>query len=85
MNNKELEEEIQRRQKVLDDEWGRPRQYFINGKPVSQEDYWAYKEEQRLADAMLDAELSFYKRCTSTGEEWEIDCDGEYIPNEFWD
>lgn len=80
MNNKDIEE----RQKILDEGWHRE-QYFINGHPVSYEEYWDYKEEQRLADAMLDAELSFYSRCTSTGEEWEIDCDGEYTPEEFWD
>lgn len=85
MNNKELEEEARRRQEILDDAWHLPKQHYINGIPVSYREWWEYMEEERLLNAQLEAERSFYKRCTSTGEEWEVDSDGEYTPEEFWD
>jgi len=76
-----IEMEIQRRQEVLDKGWKKPRQKYINGYPVGDKEYWEYMEERRIEDAKADAELSFYRKCTSTGEEWEIDSDGmEYIP-----
>ena len=76
-----LRNEIDKRQEVLDRGWKRPRQKYINGHPVSEEEYAEYMEEERLERAKEDAELAFYRRCTSTGEEWEVDSDGiEYIP-----
>lgn len=76
-----LRNEIDKRQEVLDKGWKKPRQKYINGHPVSEEEYAEYLEEERLERAKEDAELAFYKRCTSTGEEWEVDSDGiEYIP-----
>ena len=76
-----LRNEIDKRQEVLDRGWKRPRQKYINGHPVSEEEYAEYLEEERLERAKEDAELAFYRRCTSTGEEWEVDSDGiEYIP-----
>ena len=66
---------------MLDKGWKKPRQKYINGHPVSEEEYAEYLEEERLERAKEDAELAFYRRCTSTGEEWEVDSDGiEYIP-----
>ena len=76
-----LRNEIDKRQEVLDKGWKKPRQKYINGHPVSEEEYAEYMEEERLERAKEDAELAFYRRCTSTGEEWEVDSDGiEYIP-----
>jgi hypothetical protein len=76
-----LRNEIDKRQEVLDKGWKKPRQKYINGYPVSEEEYAEYMEEERLERAKEDAELAFYRRCTSTGEEWEVDSDGiEYIP-----
>ena len=76
-----LRNEIDKRQEVLDKGWKKPRQKYINGHPVSEEEYAEYMEEERIERAKEDAELAFYKRCTSTGEEWEVDSDGiEYIP-----
>ena len=76
-----LRNEIDKRQEVLDKGWKKPRQKYINGHPVSEEEYEEYMEEERIERAKEDAELAFYKRCTSTGEEWEVDSDGiEYIP-----
>jgi hypothetical protein len=76
-----LRNEIDKRQEVLDKGWKKPRQKYINGHPVSEEEYAEYLEEERLERAKEDAELAFYRRCTSTGEEWEVDSDGiEYIP-----
>ena len=76
-----LRNEIDKRQEVLDRGWKRPRQKYINGHPVSEKEYAEYMEEVRLERAKEDAELAFYRRCTSTGEEWEVDSDGiEYIP-----
>ena len=76
-----LRNEIDKRQEVLDRGWKKPRQKYINGHPVSEEVYAEYMEEERLERAKEDAELAFYRRCTSTGEEWEVDSDGiEYIP-----
>ena len=76
-----LRNEIDKRQEVLDRGWKKPRQKYINGHPVSEEEYAEYMEEERLERAKEDAELAFYRRCTSTGEEWEVDSDGiEYIP-----
>ena len=76
-----LRNEIEKRQEVLDKAWKKPRQKYINGHPVSEEEYAEYLEEERLERAKEDAELAFYRRCTSTGEEWEVDSDGiEYIP-----
>ena len=76
-----LRNEIDKRQEVLDKGWKKPRQKYINGHPVSEEEYAEYMEEERLERAKKDAELSFYRQCTSTGEEWEVDSDGiEYIP-----
>lgn len=76
-----LRNEIDKRQEVLDKGWKKPRQKYINGHPVSEEEYAEYLEEDRLERAKEDAELAFYRRCTSTGEEWEVDSDGiEYIP-----
>ena len=76
-----LRNEIDKRQEVLDRGWKKPRQKYINGHPVSEEEYAEYLEEERLERAKEDAELAFYRRCTSTGEEWEVDSDGiEYIP-----
>ena len=76
-----LRNEIDMRQEVLDKGWKKPRQKYINGHPVSEEEYAEYLEEERLERAKEDAELAFYRRCTSTGEEWEVDSDGiEYIP-----
>ena len=77
-----LKNRIEEKQKVLDDGWKRdPGQCYINGHPVSYREYYDYMEEIRIQRAKDDAELAFYKSCTSTGEEWEIDSDGlEYIP-----
>lgn len=78
-----LRNDIHRRQEVLDTGWDRSRfgQRYINGHPVSEEEYWEYVEERREEDAIEEGLLSFYRRCTSTGEEWEIDSDGiESIP-----
>ena len=76
-----LRNEIDKRQEVLDRGWKKPRQKYINGHPVSEQEYAEYMEEERLERAKEDAELAFYRRCTSTGEEWEVDSDGiEYIP-----
>ena len=76
-----LRNEIDKRQEVLDKGWKKPRQKYINGHPVSEEEDAEYLEEERLERAKEDAELAFYRRCTSTGEEWEVDSDGiEYIP-----
>lgn len=76
-----LRNEIDKRQEVLDKGWKKPRQKYINGHPVSEEEYEEYLEKERIERAKEDAELAFYKRCTSTGEEWEVDSDGiEYIP-----
>ena len=78
-----LENKLQQMQGILDAGWKRQRpvQRYINGHAVSEEEYWEYKEKEEEDKAWEDAELSFYKRCTSTGEEWEIDSDGlEYIP-----
>lgn len=76
-----LRNEIDKRQEVLDKGWKKPRQKYINGHPVSEEEYAEYLEEERLERVKEDAELAFYRRCTSTGEEWEVDSDGiEYIP-----
>ena len=76
-----LRNEIDKRQEVLDKGWKKPRQKYINGHPVSEEEYAEYMEEERIVKAKADAELAFYRRCTSTGEEWEVDSDGiEYIP-----
>jgi hypothetical protein len=76
-----LRNEIDKRQEVLDKGWKKPRQKYINGHPVSEEEYAEYLEEERLERAKEDAQLAFYRRCTSTGEEWEVDSDGiEYIP-----
>jgi len=75
-----LRNEIDKRQEVLDKGWKKPRQKYINGHPVSEEEYAEYLEEERLERAKEDAELAFYRRCTSTGEEWEVNSDGiEYI------
>jgi hypothetical protein len=71
-----LRNEIDKRQEVLDKGWKKPRQKYINGHPVSEEEYAEYLEEERLERAKEDAELAFYRRCTSTGEEWEVDSDG---------
>ena len=76
-----LRNEIDMRQEVLDKGWKKPRQKYINGHPVSEEEYEEYLEKERIERAKEDAELAFYRRCTSTGEEWEVDSDGiEYIP-----
>ena len=76
-----LRNEIDKRQEVLDKGWKKPSQKYINGHPVSEEEYAEYMEEERIERAKEDAELAFYRRCTSTGEEWEVDSDGiEYIP-----
>ena len=76
-----LRNEIDKRQEVLDKGWKKPRQKYINGHPVSEEEYAEYLEKERIERAKEDAELAFYRRCTSTGEEWEVDSDGiEYIP-----
>ena len=76
-----LRNEIDKRQEVLDKGWKKPRQKYINGHPVSEEEYAEYLEKERVERAKEDAELAFYRRCTSTGEEWEVDSDGiEYIP-----
>lgn len=76
-----LRNEIDKRQEVLDKGWKKPRQKYINGHPVSEEEYEEYLEKERIERAKEDAELAFYRRCTSTGEEWEVDSDGiEYIP-----
>ena len=76
-----LRNEIDKRQEVLDKGWKKPRQKYINGHPVSEEEYEEYLEKERIERAKEDAELAFYKRCTSTGEVWEVDSDGiEYIP-----
>ena len=76
-----LRNEIDKRQEVLDRGWKKPRQKYINGHPVSEEEYEEYLEKERIERAKEDAELAFYRRCTSTGEEWEVDSDGiEYIP-----
>jgi hypothetical protein len=76
-----LRNEIDKRQEVLDKGWKKPRQKNINGHPVSEREYAEYMEKERIERAKEDAELSFYRKCTSTGEEWEIDSDGiEYIP-----
>ena len=80
-----LRNEIDKRQEVLDKGWQKsrqkPRQKYINGHPVSEEEYEEYLEKERIEKAKSDAELAFYRRCTSTGEEWEVDSDGiEYIP-----
>ena len=80
-----LRNEIDKRQEVLDKGWQKsrqkPRQKYINGHPVSEEEYEEYLEKEMIERAKEDAELAFYKRCTSTGEEWEVDSDGiEYIP-----
>ena len=76
-----LRNEIDKRQEVLDKGWKKPSQKYINGHPVSEEEYEEYLEKERIERAKEDAELAFYRRCTSTGEEWEVDSDGiEYIP-----
>ena len=76
-----LRNEIDKRQEVLDKGWQKSRQKYINGHPVSEEEYEEYLEKERIERAKEDAELAFYRRCTSTGEEWEVDSDGiEYIP-----
>lgn len=61
-----LRNEIDKRQEVLDKGWKKPRQKYINGHPVSEEEYAEYLEEERLERAKEDAELAFYRRCTST-------------------
>ena len=57
---------------------------LVNGRYIlftSEAEYVEYMEEERIERAKADAELAFYRRCTSTGEEWEVDSDGiEYIP-----
>lgn len=78
-------EEIQRKQEALDAGWSRPRKFYIQGREVSYEEYERYQEEDRMADAMLDAEISYYSRDTSTGEEWETDSDGDYTPDWLYD
>ena len=78
-----LERKIQEMQSILDAGWSRSRhsRKYINGHPVSDEEYEIYQEQKRIENAKLEAEISFYRKCTSTGEEWEIDSDGiEYIP-----
>ena len=81
-----IEEEIQKRQEVLDSGWKRQSgQRYINGYPVSEEEYWRYMDDVKQKQAMHDAELSFYSRCTSTGEEWETDSDGDYTPDWLYD
>lgn len=81
-----LTNDIQKRQQVLDSGWKRDSgQRYIYGHPVSEEEYWRWMDEQRQVQAMHDAELSFYSRCTSTGEEWETDSDGDYTPDWLYD
>lgn len=79
--------EIQEKQAVLDKGWNKPRhqQKYINGFPVSDEEYYDYLEKRRIEDANRDAEIDFYKRCTSTGEEWETDSDGDFTPDWLYD
>ena len=79
-----LEREIQKRQEVLDKHWYK-RRFYINGHEVSYEEYEAYQEMLREDDARVEGNLSFFRRCTSTGEEWETDSDGDYTPGFLYD
>lgn len=81
------ERKIQKLQSLLDKGWSRPRfpKRYINGLLVTEEEYDEYMEEQRIQDAIHEAEIASDMRCTSTGEEWEIDSDGEYTPDWLYD